>query len=187
MMVTKMIVLLMVTAVVACSSDGDKKPEVLITPATVEPLAVPDAGVVDAGVVDAGGVDAGAVDVDAGVVDAGPSLTTADAPPQPKGAGLGDAARAQANRLAMQHKTTDRILVKPRDDMRNPEEIVAFIKKELKLEVVSVRRTAGTWYLLTFAATDPPRDLDAQRALIAKLISTKAFLKVEGDRVMTLK
>ena len=160
------------------------------------PPAVVDAGVVDAGVVV---VDAGAVVVDAGapapvdggsvptvetIVDAG---TMADVPsPPPTPPPLETTAKPDTT-----HPVTgfihDRLLVKPKDGALSAADIERMVEKQLSAKVKTVRRTAGTFWLVQLAPTTPPRTIDDQRRVIEQLQAVGAFSVVEGDQLMQLR
>jgi len=160
------------------------------------PSAVVDAGVVDAGAV---AVDAGAVVVDAGppalvdggsvpivetIVDAGtmaavPAPPSTPPPPEPT-------AKPDTT-----HPVTgfihDRLLVKPKDGALSAANIERMVEKQLSAKVQTVRRTAGTFWLVQLAPTSPPRTKQDQERAVARLKKSGTFANVEGDQLMTIK
>jgi len=145
-------------------------------PAVVDAGAVADAGVVVAAIVDAGSaaiVNAGAPAVDT-VVDAGSAGAQALPPP------------TIAVPKTFTSTVFDRMLIKPKQKGQSPDDVMALAARH-GAKVESARRTAGSYVLVRFAPTSPPRGRAEQKALIEKLQKSRAFAVVEGDAVMTLK
>ena len=155
----------------------------------------PDAGTaaVDAGapLVDAGVVAVGAV-VDAGpatipvveqLVDAGHMGDGTDT-----GEGLPPVVKVDKDQLATAITAVhNRVLVKPKDKGVSPDALEKLASKATGKRIERVRRTAGTFFLLQFAPTSPPRTRADQQRLISALQKTGAFTVVEGDQLMTIK
>lgn len=78
----------------------------------------------------------------------------------------------------------NRLLVKPKEKL-SPAQVQEIAEDVTGEKVETVRRTAGTFFLIQFSPTTPPRTAKEQKALIAKL--QKSFSIVEGDQIMTIK
>ncbi len=146
---------------------------------------------------DAGAGDAAA---DAGSVDATPHVESGATEPVPvvseqvDAGHLGDATANAVDGHAPPGTDSDlktiifnRLLVKAAAKDMAQGELQAFVEERTGQKLEKVRRTAGTFWLLQFAPTEPARTKAAQEALIAKLKETKAFAVVEADQVVTLK
>lgn len=81
----------------------------------------------------------------------------------------------------------NRLLVKPKDSALGAGQVQAIAEAATGATVAKVRRTAGTFWLVEFAPTSPPRKAAEQKALIAALQKQGGFTVVEGDQIMTIK
>ena len=152
-------------------------------------------GVVDKGVVDAGvvvvdaappaPVDAGSVPTVETIVDAGtmadvPPPTTTTLPP-PTTTAKPDATHPVTGFIH------DRLLVKPKDASLSAVSLERMVEKQLSAKVQTVRRTAGSFWLVQLSPTSPPRTKQDQERAVARLQKSGAFADVEGDQLMTIK
>ena len=176
----------LIVALCACAGEQPTTRAALAADAgdagAVVAVAAPLPASTDAGA--AVGVDAGAaVVVDAGaavVVDAGAARATAAAAepatrnPQP----------ATRN---PQPKLHDRVLVKlPRRGM-SKDEVRALVAGVVDAPIASLKVGPGSFALVAFAPTSPPRDAAAQAQLVEALRRSGRFAAVEGDRMMVPK
>ncbi len=150
--------------------------------------AVVDAGIhpVDAGaaaavtVIDAGPGD---ITVVGQIVDAGHIGDGTDT-----GEGVPPVVKVNKDQLAQAVTSIhNRLLVKPKDKALSPDALEKLASKATGKRVERVRRTAGTFFLVQFAPTTPPRTKVDQQRLITALQKTGAFTVVEGDQLMTIK
>jgi len=155
-------------------------------------------------------VDAGTVVVDAGVhlVDAGAAaaVTVIDAGPgditvveqmvdaghigdgTDTGEGVPPVVKVNKDQLAQAVTSIhNRLLVKPKDKALSTAALEKLASTATGKPVERVRRTAGTFFLVQFAPTTPPRSRADQQRLITALQKTGAFTVVEGDQLMTIK
>jgi len=184
-----LVVVIVVMIAAACTADGDKRRS--DAGADAGDVVVVDA-VADAGVV----VPPAAVDVsDAGVVadipvvedtvDAGhmaDAATTGPKTPVIEG-GTG----VNASKDPRTFTVWNRVLVKAKSKDLAPGPMQELVEEATGQKVEKVRRTAGTFWLIQFAAVTPVRQKADQQKLIEKLQATGAFAIVEGDQMMTLK
>jgi hypothetical protein len=153
------------------------------------PAVVVDAGVVPAAVVV---VDAGVVVpavVDAGVVDVPVVETQVDAGHLGDGAvdaGRAAAVRGEAAPSGASVAIFNRLLVKPGVKALGQDALETLVEKATGQRVQSVRRTAGTFWLVQMAPTSPPRTRADQQRLIRVLNQSGAFTVVEADQLMTI-
>ena len=169
----------------ACNSDGDKrKSDAGADAGEVVVAAVADAGVVVVPVVDGGTV--AEVPVVEDTVDAGHMgdavVKGTKVPPVIEG-GTG----VNANKDARTFTVWNRVLVKAKSKDLAPGRMQDLVEEATGQKVEKVRRTAGTFWLIQFAAVTPVRQKADQQKLIEKLQATGAFAIVEGDQMMTLK
>jgi hypothetical protein len=167
--------LLAALLLIACTTDQPKKTDAGATDAG------PAAVVVDAG---AASVDAGSDPVPIPVVteqvDAG---HMGDVKPNNI---VVDGHAPVAPDQDLKTKIFNRVIVKP-NDKTSAEDVQKLVEDKTGQKLEKVRKTAGTFFLLQFTPTSPPRTKAAQDALIQQLKDTKAFAVVEADQVMTLK
>ena len=138
-------------------------------------------------VADATSGDAGhAAPQAAAPTDAGPAARAPDA-------GAGDAG-TPAPAVAARPTVYDRILVKPAAallaNLPKDGAAAAFqkhLESALGVQVADIRRSAGSWYVVTLVPAQPPRAADAQRALVEKLKGNAGVAAVEPDNMLQLK
>jgi hypothetical protein len=95
----------------------------------------------------------------------------------------GDLAAAGAASVAI----FNRLLVKPGVKALGQDALETLVEKATGQRVQSVRRTAGTFWLVQMAPTSPPRTRADQQRLIRVLNQSGAFTVVEADQRMTIK
>jgi hypothetical protein len=161
---------------VGCSSDEPK----LSTPRSVDAGATAPPASVDAGAPVLAAPQEPAADAGAPV-----DVATASATANEGARELPSATPGQTKATAF-----DRILAKaksePGADTVKADTVKADIERVTGQSVVSVRRSARTWWLISFAPTSPPRDDAAQRQLVDTLKASGLFDKVEGDRMLKM-
>jgi hypothetical protein len=81
----------------------------------------------------------------------------------------------------------DRLLVKPKDASLSAANLERMVEKQLSAKVQTVRRTAGSFWLVQLSPTSPPRTKQDQERAIARLEKSGTFAHVEGDQLMTIK
>jgi hypothetical protein len=81
----------------------------------------------------------------------------------------------------------NRILAKAKTRDLNPGQVQELAEQLTKQKVERARRTAGTFWLIQFAPTTPPRGKAEQQKLIEQLKAGGDFEFVEADQVMTAK
>jgi hypothetical protein len=81
----------------------------------------------------------------------------------------------------------NRILARAKTRDLNPGQVQELAERLTKQKVDKTRRTAGTFWLIQFAPTTPPRGKAEQQRLIEQLKSGGDFEFVEADQVMTVK
>lgn len=183
--VTRALMCLVGLSCAACTSDGEKRPDGGDA-GSEAPAAVADAGdvpvveeAVDAGhMADQAGTDAGVVvdghaPVDA--VDAGAGVAVKD----PK-----DVVKPQVPPASV---VWNRVMVKAKTKDSSAAALQELVEDVTKAKTLRVRRTAGTFWLIEFEPTNPPRQKPDQEKLIAALQATGAFAVVEGDQLLQLK
>jgi hypothetical protein len=155
------------------------------TPEAAAAPAASAAPAVDAGLADAAGfavpvvqdvVDAGHVG-DAPLVPAGGAATGASGIGKPVPIGVDPIQITIFNRILAKAKTRD----------LNPGQVQELAEQLTKQKVERTRRTAGTFWLIQFAPTTPPRGKAEQQSLIEQLKAGGDFEFVEADQIMTTK
>lgn len=81
----------------------------------------------------------------------------------------------------------NRFLIKPTDKGMPESEIKRVVEDTVGAKVTTLRRTAVGYWLVQLAPSEPPRNADAQKAVIAQLQKAGPFAVVEGDQIMTIK
>ena len=182
--------LVIVAAVGACSSDGDKRVDA--DGGGKGPVIAHDGGndvVTDAGTV----VASDTVTVADIVTDSVDGGTMADVD---KGSKDGDGKRPVviegdsgkgADNDPLQLTVWNRVLVKAKSKDLSPADLQDLVEQATQAKVAKVRRTAGTFWLVEFTAVTPVRKPADQAKLIEALKGSGAFVVVEGDQVMKLK
>lgn len=173
---------LLATIAAAVVSVGCQPPDQAGGPVVVDAGAAPvvvDAGVVAAVVV----VDAGSDEVPtvATLVDAGTMADPPAAPPPPPATASADVTHPVGSFIY------DRLLVQPKETSERPDALQKRIEKTLGQKVKSLRRTAGTFWLVQLAPVTPARTKLDQARAIERLQKTGTFKNVEGDQLMTIK
>ncbi len=163
----------------ACSSDQPKRSDDAGA-AAVAPIAP---AVVDAGndaSVDAGNADVPVVEtqVDAGHIgDPNAEPLAVDGPTINKD-----------NKVdPIQVTIFNRLIVKPKAKGLTPQAVQELAEEATGKKVATVRRTAGTFFLIQFEPAKPARKLADQQKLMADLNKSGAFANIEGDQLMTIK
>jgi hypothetical protein len=107
-----------------------------------------------------------------------PGRDPAEATPEPTVASATEAATAPPSAPA---SPLDRVRVKLVQGVSTEE----LLEGELPAPLLQVRPTAAGWLLLEFVATDPPRDAQAQAALVEALqaLPTVATAEPEGRQL----
>jgi hypothetical protein len=158
------------------------------SPSTAPSTAAPTTGADGGVVVDAGGDGAGAVPVVDAVVDAGHlgDAPTAGAATTPTGAvGIGSPPPVKVDPITV--TIFNRVLAKTKTRDLNPGQVQELAAQLTGQKVERARRTAGTFWLIQFAPTTPPRGKAEQQQLIAQLKAGGDFEFVEADQIMTVK
>jgi hypothetical protein len=182
--VTRALMCLVGLSFAACTSDGEKRPDGGDA-GSEAPAAVADAG--DIPVVEEA-VDAGhmadQVGKDAGVVVDGhaPVDVVVDA-----GAVVKDPKDVVKPQVPPASVVWNRVMVKAKSKDSNAQALQELVEDVTKAKTLRVRRTAGTFWLIEFEPTNPPRQKPDQEKLIAALQATGAFAVVEGDQLLQLK
>ncbi|MBM4282906.1 MAG: hypothetical protein FJ137_19860 [Deltaproteobacteria bacterium] len=184
-----------VGASAACHTDeprrGDDAGALTSPSSTAPPSPTPSAATsADAGVVvDAGSDATGAVPVVDAVVDAGhlsDAPATGTATTMPTGAvGIGRPPPVKVDPITV--TIFNRVLAKTKTRDLNPGQVQELAASLTGQKVERARRTAGTFWLIQFAPTTPPRGKAEQQQLIAQLKAGGDFEFVEADQVMTVK
>ena len=122
------------------------------------------------------------------MVDAG---HVGDAAPVPaEGAAMGSSGVGRPPPIAVdpiQVTIFNRILAKAKTRDLNPGQVQELAEQLTKQKVDKTRRTAGTFWLIQFAPTTPPRGKAEQQKLIEQLKAGGDFEFVEADQIMTVK
>lgn len=164
-------ILTAVLAMTACATDPEPTPDREARP------DVPASAETKEGTDDEAAADAGTFGVIVGEIPAG-TFASADG-------GTESSAEAQAT-------VYDRVIAVPKDPRAENDAIKAAAKVATGAEVslmrkLTIRAGEKTYVLLVFAPAAPPRDAEAQRALIDKLQASDAFTHADPDKVMTMK
>ena len=162
----------------ACSSDQPKRTDDAGA-AAAEPAPVVDAGETAPVVVDAGAVPLVETQVDAGHV--------GDTKVDPLAEVDGPSIPTKPSVDPIQVTIFNRLIVKPKTKGMTPQQVQELAEEATGKKIATVRRTAGTFFLLQFEPTKPARTLKDQKALMAALDKSGAFGNIEGDQVMTIK
>ena len=136
---------------------------------------------------------ADAVGGDAGL--AGPvAASNTDAGTVVQGAVVGVDAGTAERAVDARPTVFDRILVKPSAQLlagtANAGAAATFQKRleaALDARVADLRRSAGSWYVVTLVPLQPPRSADGQRALVEKLKASADIAAAEPDTMLQLK
>ncbi len=168
---------------VAAASCGGAKPQPAPVALTADASAAPDSPPApptarDAGAQPAASAGAGAMTkttpMDAGAATSGAQATATGGGVRPTPPGPS--------------KIHDRLLGKVKDKGAFDEAAMASrIEKATGADVAKVKLGPGSYAVINFAPTTPPRDAAAQKKLVEKLQASGLFDAVEGDKVMMLK
>jgi hypothetical protein len=184
----------------ACRTDEPRRGDDAGPPATPSAPTTPPstttlAGPSDAGVVPTAGRGGmlgevpGDVPVVSELADAGHASDQVASPPDGSSAvGSGSPGRPPPVKVdPIQVTIFNRVLARTKARDLHPGQVQELAAQLTKQKVERARRTAGTFWLIQFAPTTPPRGKAEQQQLIEQLKAGGDFEFVEADQIMTVK